>query len=385
MNVHYFAKTHIPSSSANSIQIVNMARAFCNYVDHVFLYVPFQFKRYLSNLLRLNLRKYGLDYPPNLVIKFLAKDKKNYFEQSCKMLIEQKRSQLKADLIYTRNLELAYYLAKNDFTFIYESHVFERDQTSSFFPEFVKEMNVTKGKIAAISTYIAQSYLQCGLKKEKIGIFFDGISKRFLTAVQVSKSKPKIKLAKLLRTDAIYKQKIILYAGSLREEKGIGFLLQASAKLPQYNFVIIGGRKKELARWQTKAVCLKNVFFHPYLPPKDVAEILVEADVLVMPYLKQGELIRSMSPLKLFEYLAAGKPVLAANLPAFQGILIHGQNGFLFEPEDLNSFKQILAQIEQIDLEEYAKQSLQSVQDFTWEKRAKKILDWFWESEKKYV
>src|SRR5205807_4670902 len=64
---------------------------------------------------------------------------------------------------------------------------------------------------------------------------------------------------------------------------------------------------------------LDNVHLVPHLNRTDVVGVIVGADVCIIPH-RVTQLTRSMSPLKLYEYLAGGRPVVAADLPPIRGV-----------------------------------------------------------------
>jgi len=84
-----------------------------------------------------------------------------------------------------------------------------------------------------------------------------------------------------------------------------------------------------------------------------------------------------MSPLKLFEYMAAGVPIVATELPSVREVLRHGENAWLVEPDEKNALaKGITRIIEDAALKaKIAAEAEQSAKQYTWERRAISILD----------
>jgi glycosyltransferase involved in cell wall biosynthesis len=131
--------------------------------------------------------------------------------------------------------------------------------------------------------------------------------------------------------------KSVVYAGSLYPGRGIEQMLAAAAVLKDVNFICIGGRDFEVAQHknQTGAKRLTNVSFVGYVPNKEVPSYLTSADILVAPYTNQCEAIDGTltidyaSPMKLFEYMAAGKPIVASGIGAIRDVLQHEQNALL--------------------------------------------------------
>lgn len=131
----------------------------------------------------------------------------------------------------------------------------------------------------------------------------------------------------------------VAYAGHLYPWKGVEIVLHALAGLADVRGMIVGGHAAEpdLGRLQRLAADLglgSRVTFTGPVDPPDVAARLGEADVLVLPNTATAISARYTSPLKLFEYLAAGKPIVASDLPAVREVLRDGQTAVLVTPGD---------------------------------------------------
>ena len=85
------------------------------------------------------------------------------------------------------------------------------------------------------------------------------------------------------------------------------------------------------------------------------------------------------SPLKLFEYMASRRPIVASNIPAFEGILENGVNACLVEPDSPDAITGALHDLaaERDKRVELASAAWQKVQKYTWENRARDILEHF--------
>ena len=70
------------------------------------------------------------------------------------------------------------------------------------------------------------------------------------------------------------------------------------------------------------------------VPPDEVAAHLASADVLALPNTATSISERYTSPLKLFEYMAAGRPIVVSDLPAIREIVRHGESAWLVAPGD---------------------------------------------------
>ncbi len=130
------------------------------------------------------------------------------------------------------------------------------------------------------------------------------------------------------------------YAGHLYPGKGAEILLELARRLPRCEIHVVGGAERDLARWRREPRP-DNLLFHGFVPPGRLAGVISELDILLMPY--QGHVVgasgssdisRWMSPLKLFEYMAAGRPIVASNLPVLGEILEHEHNSLMVPPAD---------------------------------------------------
>ena len=131
----------------------------------------------------------------------------------------------------------------------------------------------------------------------------------------------------------------VAYAGHLYPWKGVEIVLRALARLADIRGLIIGGHPAEpdLGRLERMAADLglgARVTFTGPVEPPGVAARLGEADVLVLPNTATSISARYTSPLKLFEYLAAGKPIVASDLPALREVLRDGETAVLVAPGD---------------------------------------------------
>lgn len=130
---------------------------------------------------------------------------------------------------------------------------------------------------------------------------------------------------------------VIGYAGHLYAWKGVDVLLEALASLPAARGLIVGGHASEpdLARVTALAHRLgiaDRVTFTGLVEPGRVAALLRQADVLALPNPSSAISTRFTSPLKLFEYMAAERPIVASDLPSIREVLHHEVDALLVEP-----------------------------------------------------
>jgi glycosyltransferase involved in cell wall biosynthesis len=131
----------------------------------------------------------------------------------------------------------------------------------------------------------------------------------------------------------------IAYAGHLYPWKGADVLVEVVALLPDARGRIIGGHpgERDLARVRELAASrgvADRIEFTGLVPPAEVPRWLGGADVLLLPNRATAVSASYTSPLKLFEYLAVGRPIVASSLPALAEVLRDGENAILVPPDD---------------------------------------------------
>lgn len=134
----------------------------------------------------------------------------------------------------------------------------------------------------------------------------------------------------------------VVYAGHLYPWKGVDTFVRALALTTDITATIVGGHPGEpdLARVRTLAGELglvARITFTGLVPPGEVAARLRSAHVLVLPNSATAISSAYTSPLKLFEYLAAGRPIVASDLPAFREV-IGEQQAVLVAADDPAAF-----------------------------------------------
>ena len=180
-------------------------------------------------------------------------------------------------------------------------------------------------------------------------------------------------------------RKIVCYCGNTYRGRGLEILVRAAAQMPEVEFLIVGGRDRDNVLWREMArqSGAGNFRMEGFVAQREVSAYLRASDVLVMPY-SSGVTIRDgteagefTSPLKLFEYMAAGKPIVATGVPSVLEILKPGENSVVTPPDDAEEFIEALGLVLG-DSELCARISQCARSDAaecTWEKRVERIID----------
>jgi len=129
----------------------------------------------------------------------------------------------------------------------------------------------------------------------------------------------------------------VLYAGQLYPWKGVDVLVEAMAAVPAARLVILGGLEGEADTRRIRGLVEKHGLgarteMPGLLPQARVGGELRRAAVVVAPFLRAGMTERHTSPLKIFEAMAAGRPIVASDLPSSREVLRDGENALLVPP-----------------------------------------------------
>jgi glycosyltransferase involved in cell wall biosynthesis len=173
------------------------------------------------------------------------------------------------------------------------------------------------------------------------------------------------------------------YFGHLYPGKGMETIAALAPELPDYDFDVFGGLDADVARWQTECRSIQNLTIHGHIPHDEVRAKAELCDVLLAPYGSQvrdisgRDIANWMSPLKIFEYMAAGRAIVTADLPVLREVLVDGETALLCQAGDLASWTDALVAL---DADPELRQRLGSnarrtlVQRYTWDQRAVEVL-----------
>jgi glycosyltransferase involved in cell wall biosynthesis len=117
------------------------------------------------------------------------------------------------------------------------------------------------------------------------------------------------------------------------------------------------------------------VTFTGLVDPPNVRASLSRATMLALPNPASAISTRFTSPLKLFEYMAAGRPIVASDLPAFREVLVPGETAVLVTPGDpaalAGGLRRVLSDPELGA--RLATAARAAVRDYTWDRRAERL------------
>jgi len=167
---------------------------------------------------------------------------------------------------------------------------------------------------------------------------------------------------------------IVCYAGGVGRHKGTDVLADLAKRVPEAQFVVVGATPDSAIAPEWRRV--ENLRILPRVPPADVASYLAAADILIMPPtarpLEQSG--RTVLPIKTFSYLAAGRPILAGDLPDV-GEVLSNENALLVPPDDLPAAAAALRRLlgDPTLRDRLSAAAAKSAHEFSWPARAIRV------------
>lgn len=225
--------------------------------------------------------------------------------------------------------------------------------------------------IIAITANLKNYYQQKGFSDAKIFVVPDAVDlKKF--SLSISREEARRKLG--LPND----KKLIIYTGHLYPWKGVDTLAQAARLLPQNNFLFVGGTDQDVENFKSKYKVF-NISILGHQPHEDIPYFLKAADLLVLPNSGREAISRLYtSPMKLFEYMSSGTPIISSSLPSLREIL-NEENSKLIEPDSSKNLAQAIDELLADDkkAKALAVQARLDVREYSWAKRAAKLVSFF--------
>jgi len=290
-----------------------------------------------------------------------------FYLRAVSFFISAKRylSRKKYDVLYTRE-HLTGLFFKD---FFYEAHTAKPIRRW-----FLRSLSKARG-IVALTEAIQNASISEGFPKERIYVEPDAVdAARF--GLDISKEEART------RTTLPLEKMIVGYSGTLKTmgmEKGVAFLIESLTRLPEEVIAcVVGGEPQDIVEYQNLAKDFsvsERVVFIGKVPQEKVPLYLRAFDVVVAPFPDYEHYRLYMSPLKIFEYMAAGVPMVVSDLPSLREVLSE-KIAYFVKPGDsaalAGGIKEVLGNPSEAKMRATA--ARMEAQKYTWDARAKRIL-----------
>lgn len=289
----------------------------------------------------------------------------------------------RADILMTRDLGVAALLCAIPRAMrppvVYESHGYAPDVAAAL-PELVATARTPgAGKLARLARREAEVWQRAdGYVTITAGLAKD-LSARHGTRDRVAVIPDGVRLTSSPEPRAP-SPGTVAYAGHLYAWKGVDVLLEALARVPHARGLIVGGHSAEPDLDRVKALAGRlgiesRVTFTGLVEPARVAGLLQQARVLVLPNPASAISTRYTSPLKLFEYLAAGRAIVASDLPSIREVVHDGVDALLVTPGDPDALARGIARVldDPALADRLSRAAAELAPHYSWARRAERL------------
>ncbi len=378
----YFANNRLPTEKAHGLQIVHMSEALANAGYDVTVIAPTRFNTSAMRAIGSLWDHYGV--AQNFAFRRLpCLDLFPIFPRFHIALFTQTVTYIFAiliwlvfrhvDVFYTRDvfIGLALALFHPKTTLIYEVHQVH----SSRFGQRAQGYVARHAYVIPITGHLAEKMRVLGA--HRIQVEHDGIrAARFAALPSQAAARAEIGWP----ADAF----IVGWVGRLHMlglDKGVGQLGEALHQVPDASLAIVGGPSAmvEILRQRWIAAGLDETRFlaSGQVPPDRVPVYLSAFDICAMPHPWNEQFAYYTSPIKLFEYMASGRAIVASDLPAFAEVLRHEESALLVQPGDTDALAAAIRrlQADRALRERLGAQAKTDVVRYNWALRAERIRD----------
>ncbi len=355
MKITYISETLLTNKSAQSVHVLKMCDAFCKKND-VEIIVPYINKNFSLKKIKEN---FLLTAKKNIIVKSILNLKISNFLY--RIIFGYKVANYlksnKSEIIITRSWMSSFFLC-----FFKINHFLEIHSEFKGLTKFLMiNLNYINSKYILKTILISKTLSKklSIINKKKILVLHDAVDIRNF---KYKKSSNKIKF--------------VSYVGSFHKGKGVEIILEIAKRFKKLKFNIYGEPLINIVDIP------KNIKICGYINYKKVPYALAKSDILLLPsadeqYVGMNVNVTNYnSPLKMFDYLAAGKIILSSKRDGICEVLKHNHNSIIVNKYDLKSWIRSMNNIlnNKYNLPKLRRNSIITAKKYTWDKRAAKIL-----------
>lgn len=244
-----------------------------------------------------------------------------------------------------------------------------------FLPEWFEKLNLKLAtRVYTVSEALKMHFVSQGIDGAKISVIPNGVN--------VQMFHPEVDGQKIREQHKLGDDVVLGFVGSFHYWHGVDGFAPYVKRLCELHenvkFLLVGDGplRADLESEFQRDGLHERVEFAGYVEHARIPEYLAAMDIVLAPYPKMTFFY--FSPLKLFEYMAAGKPVIASRVGQIEEMIEHGSNGLLYEAGNLGELVKLSSRlVESTELRaEIGRQAWQTVRDhYSWKVNARRVMN----------
>lgn len=375
MKIAYFHGTTVPSRAASTVNVMKMCEAFACLGHEVILFVP---EGSDLNLSSVDIHQiYGVQKNFKIIHYNWFRGKHNWFYfpglgYFSALHLAFKIKLLGINLVYSRFALAGLIAAFVGVRVIHESH---------------RPLSQLEPREARITRLLLRNS-----RTIRVVMISDALKQMYLSVLPQIKNKCLVAhdaaniTNKTYKTISVNKKLTVGYVGSIIPGRGIELIISIAHECSFAEFHIIGGSYQEISQYRIEVSKLSNLHMHGYQPNSIAIKMLEEFDVVLAPYGSKvsvhgdanADTSEFMSPLKLFEYMAAGKAIICSDHAVLQEVILHEETALICKREKVSEWVNALYRLWQdpslrLNLGRQAYEVCKN--NYTWHIRAKNVLN----------
>ncbi len=379
MKFTYISPSILPSRAANSVHVVMQ----CDALSRIGLDVKLYAKRSVpedKKLASTIKSTYGVDLEKVQIISFFTKFNRAVNLWIAFLALWDLLKKPWPDVILSRNLYASFIIA----VMLRRPLLFETHQLEHGWRKFIQRMIMSSQRVITVviskklEEYLTQFH---GVPPSHTLVLHDAAPDGIETLPETLRYENIVQICP--QAEGKWKG-ICGYFGHLYAGRGIEIIETMAEALPEVLFLIFGGNEEDVQTRKKNNQC-SNILFLGHVSHPVAQQAMKSVDVLLMPYQESVSIgssghdtARWMSPMKMFEYMATGVPIISSDLPVLREVLEDGKNALLVPPSEgekwIIALERLLGDKKLADsLSISAHESYKA--KYTWSQRARCLID----------
>jgi glycosyltransferase involved in cell wall biosynthesis len=284
----------------------------------------------------------------------------------------------KAEIIFTREVYILDELVKFGIPVIFESHNARLHTRYDIIHKFLEKRLLRSANslnfkcLFSISQALSKYWEQRGAPKDKLFAWHDGFENSIFKEVvdkKTARNQLNLPLGK----------PIVTYTGGLYPDREIDNIIYLAKEYPETFFLIIGGPEKNRQYYKriSQEKSVSNINFVGFVEHNFIPQYLFASDILLALWSKKVPTINYCSPLKIFEYMAAGRTIVAHDFPTIREVLENKVDAIFCAPDNFQSLKSALENaLKEVGNSNYGENARKKAFElYSWDNRVAKLLE----------